>query len=227
MFEVFRDRKLEQEQAAQDIVGVQAPAKGGDVQRKTPRLKPETAGSSPSSPQAVLQTSQEKLRELMETQKTSGTSAGPQAEKIATASEDQRLVVGPRIRLQGDVTNCDTLIIEGHFEGSAKTRMIQVARGGTVSGEAEVETAEIVGEFEVCLSVPGFNATVARPMRAVVKGLARDGHEQVLEGTGLLARCLQHEIDHLDGTLFVDRLRGLQKTLIVRKIKKLSRSGKW
>ena len=77
------------------------------------------------------------------------------------------------------------------------------------------------------LSVPGFNATVARSMRAVVKGLARDGHEQVLEGTGLLARCLQHEIDHLDGTLFVDRLRGLQKTLIVRKIKKLSRSGKW
>jgi peptide deformylase len=82
-------------------------------------------------------------------------------------------------------------------------------------------------EDEGCLSVPGFNATVARPMRAVVKGLARDGHEQVLEGTGLLARCLQHEIDHLDGTLFVDRLRGLQKTLIVRKIKKLSRSGKW
>ncbi len=153
MFEVFRDRKLEQEQAAQDIVGVQAPAKGGDVQRKTPRLKPETAGSSPSSPQAVLQTSQEKLRELMETQKTSGASAGPQAEKIATASEDQRLVVGPRIRLQGDVTNCDTLIIEGHFEGSAKTRMIQVARGGSVSGEAEVETAEIVGEFEGKLTV--------------------------------------------------------------------------
>ena len=89
----------------------------------------------------------------------------------------------------------------------------------------EVEGAQY--EDEGCLSVPGFNATVVRPMRAVVKGLARDGHEQVLEGTGLLARCLQHEMDHLDGTLFVDRLRGLQKTLIVRKIKKLSRSGKW
>ena len=92
------------------------------------------------------------------------------------------------------------------------------------------ELVEVGGaqyEDEGCLSVPGFNATVVRPMRAVVKGLARDGHEQVLEGTGLLARCLQHELDHLDGTLFVDRLRGLQKTLIVRKIKKLSRSGKW
>jgi peptide deformylase len=82
-------------------------------------------------------------------------------------------------------------------------------------------------EEEGCLSVPGFNATLARPSRAVVKGLNRDGEEQVIEGTGLLARCFQHEMDHLEGTLFVDRLRGLQKDLIVRKIKKLSRAGKW
>ena len=82
-------------------------------------------------------------------------------------------------------------------------------------------------EEEGCLSVPGFNATVARPARVTVKGLNRHGNEQVMEGTGLLARCFQHEMDHLDGTLFVDRLRGLQKDLIVRKIRKLSRSGKW
>jgi len=82
-------------------------------------------------------------------------------------------------------------------------------------------------EDEGCLSVPGFNATVARPSRAVVKGLDRDGRPQQIEGTGLLARCFQHEMDHLDGTLFVDRLRGLQKDLIVRKIKKLTRNGKW
>ena len=90
-----------------------------------------------------------------------------------------------------------------------------------------VEVGGTQYEDEGCLSVPGFNATVARPTRTIVKGLARDGREQVMEGTGLLARCFQHEIDHLDGTLFVDRLRGLQKTLIVRRIKKLSRSGKW
>jgi peptide deformylase len=82
-------------------------------------------------------------------------------------------------------------------------------------------------EEEGCLSVPGFNATVARPQRVTLKGLDRDGHERVIEGTGLLARCFQHEMDHLDGTLFVDRLRGLQKDLIVRKIRKLSRAGKW
>ena len=82
-------------------------------------------------------------------------------------------------------------------------------------------------EEEGCLSVPGFNATVARPARVTVKGLNRNGDEQVMEATGLLARCFQHEMDHLEGTLFVDRLRGLQKDLIVRKIRKLSRSGKW
>jgi peptide deformylase len=82
-------------------------------------------------------------------------------------------------------------------------------------------------EEEGCLSIPGFNATVARPARAVVKGLNRAGDPQVVEGTGLLARCFQHEMDHLDGTLFVDRLRGLQKDLILRKVRKLSRSGKW
>jgi peptide deformylase len=82
-------------------------------------------------------------------------------------------------------------------------------------------------EEEGCLSVPGFNATVARPARVVLTGLDRQGKEQTIEATGLLARCFQHEMDHLDGTLFVDRLRGLQKDLIVRKIKKLSRAGKW
>jgi peptide deformylase len=82
-------------------------------------------------------------------------------------------------------------------------------------------------EDEGCLSVPGFSATVARPSRAVVTGLDRDGNEQTVEGTGLLARCFQHEMDHLDGRLFVDHLRGLQKDLILRKIKKKARAGEW
>ena len=82
-------------------------------------------------------------------------------------------------------------------------------------------------EDEGCLSVPGFNATVARPARAVVRGLDRTGVLREVEGTDLLARAFQHEMDHLDGTVFVDRLRGLQKDLITRKIKKLTRAGKW
>ena len=82
-------------------------------------------------------------------------------------------------------------------------------------------------EEEGCLSVPGFNATVVRPERAVVKGLDRTGAEHQKDGTGLLARAFQHEMDHLDGTLFVDRLRGIKRDLIVRRIKKLTRAGKW
>ena len=82
-------------------------------------------------------------------------------------------------------------------------------------------------EEEGCLSVPGFNATVVRPARAVVRGLDRTGNEQTIEGRELLARAFQHEMDHLDGTLFVDRLRGIKKELIVRKIHKLKRSGRW
>jgi peptide deformylase len=82
-------------------------------------------------------------------------------------------------------------------------------------------------EEEGCLSVPGFNATVVRPARAVVKGLDRHGAPVQTEGTGLLARAFQHEMDHLDGTLFVDRLRGIKRDLIVTKIRKLTRAGKW
>ena len=82
-------------------------------------------------------------------------------------------------------------------------------------------------EEEGCLSVPGFNATVARPTRAVVKGLDRHGAERVVEGHDLLARAFQHEMDHLDGKLFLDRVRGIKRDLIVRKIRKLARAGKW
>jgi peptide deformylase len=82
-------------------------------------------------------------------------------------------------------------------------------------------------EEEGCLSVPGFNATVLRPARAVIKGFDREGAPVTIEGKGLLARAFQHEMDHLDGMLFVDRLRGIKRDLIVRKVQKLQRTGKW
>jgi peptide deformylase len=82
-------------------------------------------------------------------------------------------------------------------------------------------------EEEGCLSIPGFTATVARPKRVVVEGLDRHGETYRLEGTGLMARALQHEMDHLNSCLFVDRLRGISRDLILRKIKKLSKAGKW
>ena len=82
-------------------------------------------------------------------------------------------------------------------------------------------------ENEGCLSVPGFDIPVMRPARAVVRGVDRTGQPVTIEGTGLLARAFQHEIDHLDGMLFIDRVRGLKRDMIVRRIHKLQRTGKW
>jgi peptide deformylase len=92
---------------------------------------------------------------------------------------------------------------------------------------AFVEREGMQLEEEGCLSIPGFNATVLRPARGVLRGLDRNGDEQSVEATGLLARAFQHEMDHLDGLVFVDRLRGIKRDLIVRRIHKLKRAGKW
>jgi peptide deformylase len=103
-------------------------------------------------------------------------------------------------------------------------------RGGELLTLVNPEFVERDGmqlEDEGCLSVPGFTATVARPAHVVVRALDRSGTERLIEGRGLLARALQHELDHLDGLLFLDRLRGIKRDIIVRKIRKLGRAGQW
>ena len=82
-------------------------------------------------------------------------------------------------------------------------------------------------EEEGCLSLPGFQATVARPQSAVVRGLDAEGRPRTVTATGLLARALQHEMDHLDGILFIDRLRPLSRRLIVHRIEARRRKGAW
>jgi peptide deformylase len=61
----------------------------------------------------------------------------------------------------------------------------------------------------------------------IVRGLDREGRERVVEAEGFLARAIQHEMDHLDGILFVDRLRSVQRRLILRRIASLRRNGQW
>jgi peptide deformylase len=103
-------------------------------------------------------------------------------------------------------------------------------RGGeliTLVNPQFVERDGMQLEEEGCLSVPGFNATVPRPARVVVRAQDRLGEPRTIEGSGLLARALQHELDHLDGTLFVDRLRGVKRELILRKVRKMQRAGQW
>jgi len=73
--------------------------------------------------------------------------------------------------------------------------------------------------------VPGYGGSPVRPTRVTVKGLDLDGKEQVYEGKDLLARAFCHEIDHIDGLLFVDRLSPLKRDLMKRKLRKRVRVG--
>jgi peptide deformylase len=79
---------------------------------------------------------------------------------------------------------------------------------------------------EGCLSIPGQYADVTRPERVVVSYEDIDGKRQEIEAEGLLATCLQHEIDHLDGILFVDHLSALKRNMILRKMVKEKRLKK-
>jgi peptide deformylase len=78
---------------------------------------------------------------------------------------------------------------------------------------------------EGCLSVPGFGGSPARPARVVVRGLDAEGQERVYTATELLARAFCHEIDHIDGFVFVDRLSPLKRDLMKRKLRKRAREG--
>jgi peptide deformylase len=89
--------------------------------------------------------------------------------------------------------------------------------------EAEGEQKEEEG----CLSVPDLAEKVVRPARVRVRAADATGTVRELEGTGLLARALCHETDHLNGLLFVDRLRGLKRELTWRKIRRAKEKGIW
>jgi len=73
---------------------------------------------------------------------------------------------------------------------------------------------------EGCLSVPEFYEEVERPQRCRVRFLDYHGNEQTIDAEGLFAVCIQHEMDHLDGVLFIDRISRLKRDRIIRKLKK-------
>lgn len=83
-----------------------------------------------------------------------------------------------------------------------------------------------IKEEEGCLSIPDYRDYVVRAAAVNVRGFDKDGASVEISGDGLLARMLQHEIDHLNGILFIDRLSSLKKSLFLRKIKKLQKQSK-
>ena len=90
-----------------------------------------------------------------------------------------------------------------------------------------VESTGEQKEEEGCLSVPDLTEKVSRPGRVVVRAADATGNVREIEGTGLLARALCHETDHLNGMLYVDRLRGLKRELTWRKIRRQKAKGLW
>jgi peptide deformylase len=118
--------------------------------------------------------------------------------------------------------------------GVSKRLMIIDLTVGKRPGELHVcinpEVVEMIStqrEDEGCLSVPDFVEEVTRPERVKLRFQDRNGNEREMWGEGLMARAMCHETDHLNGTLYLDHLRGFKRDRILRKIAKLSKNGMW
>lgn len=114
---------------------------------------------------------------------------------------------------------------------SLRMLVLDASAGQVEGGLTEVINPEIIeksGEImeeEGCLSVPGEYAYVKRYLYVVVKCVDRYGKEKTIKGEGRLARILQHEIDHLEGGLFIDRLSSIKRETIKKHIKKRIQTG--
>jgi peptide deformylase len=103
--------------------------------------------------------------------------------------------------------------------GEDRSQLIQLVNPEFVEKEGEQR------HEEGCLSIPGYGGSPTRPARVTVRGLDLDGKERVYTATELLARAFCHEIDHIDGLVFVDRLSPLKRDLMKRKLRKKARDG--
>ncbi len=111
--------------------------------------------------------------------------------------------------------------------------VIDVAREGEEKQPLVFINPEIVASSdersvyeEGCLSIPDYYAEVERPATVSVRYLDRDGKEQTVEADSLLATCLQHEIDHLNGVLFIDHISRLKREMVVKKFTKAAKTTK-
>jgi peptide deformylase len=117
-------------------------------------------------------------------------------------------LAGPQVGVSKRV-----LVVDLHDEQQPRFALVNprvLERG------SEVEKGE-----EGCLSIPGVSAAVPRPTTVVVEGVDEHGQPVRIEAEGLLARCLLHEIDHLDGILFIDHLSALKRSMLLKKYRSL------
>jgi peptide deformylase len=95
-----------------------------------------------------------------------------------------------------------------------------------INPEIIAASKELATREEGCLSIPRQYAEVTRPARVKVRYFDLEGAKKEIESEGLLSACLQHEIDHLDGVLFIDHLSALKRNMIMRKLAKDLRNKK-
>jgi peptide deformylase len=110
------------------------------------------------------------------------------------------------------------LVIDVSREGDEKAPLV-IINPEIVTSSDERSTYE-----EGCLSIPDYYAEVERPAHVVVKHIDRSGKEQTIEADGLLATCLQHEIDHLNGVLFIDYISRLKRDMVIKKFTKAAKT---
>lgn len=106
------------------------------------------------------------------------------------------------------------IVIDVSMKEEEKTPLIVLINPEIIEGEGIVE------DEEGCLSLPQYITTVKRAERVVVKGFNREGKPIEIEGTGLLSRALQHEIDHLNGILIIDRISPIKREFFKKRFKK-------
>ena len=144
--------------------------------------------------------------------------------EIKTLAEDmlETMYAAPGVGLAAPQVGVNLRLMVIDITGGEEQGHQIVFTNPEIAEEEGTEEAE-----EGCLSIPGFTAVVERPSRVHVVGQDLEGIPQELDAEGLLARAVCHEIDHLDGILYLDRTSVLRRDLIKRKIRKLVRAGEW
>jgi len=150
------------------------------------------------------------------------------SEPVATVDDGVRQLADDMLETMYDAPGIGLAAIQI----GVPTRMlvVDVAREGDAPEPMVVINPQVVWESperstyqEGCLSIPEYYEDVERPARIGLKFLDREGAEREIEADGLLATCLQHEIDHLNGVLFIDHLSKLKRDRVVKKFQKQAR----
>jgi peptide deformylase len=133
----------------------------------------------------------------------------------------ETMYAAPGIGLAANQVGWDRSLLVYDIVPGRDKRMLHVL----VNPRIVTSEGEIVSENEGCLSVPDFRADVKRSERILVEGFDRDGKPVRLEAEGLHAIVIQHELDHLNGKLFIDRISSLKRELYKRRVRKALRES--